>query len=70
MRLEKYIIQPNFKGNLDEMVYHGNIGFEELVRFYQKANDKQTEEMEELVKNSDWDGFKRLIQKVLNVKLK
>jgi len=55
--------------NLIEMTYPGNIGFSEMVSFYQEATDSQIKEMETIIKKSDWNGFKRLIQKVLKVKL-
>ena len=54
---------------LNEVAFGGNIGFEEMVRFYQKASPDQVKEMEKLTKASDWKGFKRLIKKVLKVNL-
>jgi len=59
----------NFKHMISEASYPGNIGFSELVQYYQEANDKQIKEMEKIVKAEDWEGFKKLIQKVLGVKL-
>ena len=59
----------NFK-SLIEMTYPGNIGFEEMVKFYQEATDTQIKEMETIIKKGDWGKFKLLIQKVLKVKLK
>ncbi len=52
------------------MTYEGNIGFEEMVKFYQKANDDQIEKMEEIIKKDDWESFKKLIRKVTGTKLK
>lgn len=55
---------------VDEASYSGNIGFEEMTKFYQKADKKDEDEMEKILKNDDWDGFKKLIKKVLGVLLK
>jgi hypothetical protein len=54
---------------LNEIAFGGNVGFEEMVKFYQKATPDQIKEMEKVTKANDWKGFKRLIKKVLNVKL-
>lgn len=62
MKIRNYI--------LNEASYHGNIGFTELVEFYQKANKKQIDELEEIIKREDWSSFKKYIEKVLGVKLK
>jgi hypothetical protein len=56
--------------DLWEAAYADNIGFEEMVRFYRKASQKQIEKMERLCKENDWDGFKRLIKLVLSIDLK
>ena len=42
MKFEHYITSP-----LDEASYEGNIGFEELVVFYQKSTDAEKDEMDE-----------------------
>jgi len=55
---------------LYEAAYAGNIGFEEMVKFYSKANKKQEKEMDAAVKNNDFEAFKSLIQSVIGVKLK
>lgn len=55
---------------INEASYDGNIGFEELVNFYQVADKKQTKEMEEIIKNEDWQSFKVMIKKVIGTKLK
>ena len=54
---------------LNEIAYGGNIGFTEMAAFYQKASPKEIKEMEKVVKAEDWNGFKKLIQRVLNVNL-
>jgi len=64
-KLKNYILPP-----LTEAAYHGNIGFEEMVKFYREANDREIEEMEAVIKKDDWEGFRRLIKRVLNVELK
>jgi len=63
---KNYILAPT----TDEAAYPGNIGFEELTNFYQKASDKEIKEMEKLIKKNDWMGFRNMIYKVLGVKLK
>jgi hypothetical protein len=54
---------------MTEASYPGNVGFAEMVQFYRKANDKQIDQMEIIIKNNDWTGFKNLIQKVLHINL-
>lgn len=53
-----------------EAVYAGNIGFVEMVEFYQKADDKDIKKMEELIKKKSWIGVKKLFKLVLGVELK
>jgi len=55
---------------IKETAYPGNLGFEEMVKFFQKASPKDEEEMENILKKNDWNAFKRLIKKVLGVTLK
>jgi len=55
---------------LDEAAYAGNIGFEEIVKFYQKANKKEELEMDRAIKKNDFSRFRELIFQVLGVKLK
>ena len=57
-------------GLMNEASYPSNIGFEELVAYYRKANKKETNIIEYLIKKEDWSGFKLQIQKVVGVKLK
>jgi enolase len=59
-----------FEQIITEAPFPGNIGFEEMVKFYQNADKKQITEMEKIIKNNDWEGFKKQIKKVLGVKLK
>jgi len=58
-----------FKHMISEASYPGNIGFAEMAKFYQVANPAQMKKMEKIVKAEDWEGFKKIIQKVLDVKL-
>jgi enolase len=62
-KLKKYI-------TTNEASYSGNLGFEEMVKFYDKASDDEINKMEKFLKNDDWDGFKKLIKKVLGILLK
>lgn len=66
-RLQNYILAPK---EVNEAAYGGNLGFEELVKFYQTASYAQVAEMETYIKASNWDSFKKLIHKVLGVTLK
>lgn len=64
-KLKNFILAP-----INEAAYPGNIGFEEMVKFYREASDKEIQEMEEVIKHDDWNGFRRMIKKVLKVDLK
>lgn len=64
-KFRKFIIGPG----VDEASYQGNLGFEEMVKFYRKANDSEIKEMEAAIKKSDWEKFKYIIYKVINIKL-
>ena len=55
---------------LGEAAYPGNIGFEEMVDFYQVASKSDISEMEKLIKKGDWNKFKDLIKKVTGKDLK
>ena len=62
MRLRAFI-------TLREASYEGNIGFEEMVKFYRSASDNEIEIMEKIIKRNDWNAFKKLIEKVLGISL-
>lgn len=66
MKFEHYKIYKLLK----ESAYKGNIGFEEMVKFYKIATPAQEKEMERVIEEGDWDEFKELIKKVLGVNLK
>jgi len=53
-----------------EASYASNIGFQEMVKFYQKAKPEEEQEMETILTKNDWSAFKRLIKKVLGIELK
>jgi hypothetical protein len=58
-----------FKNFLSEKAYSGNMGFEELVKFYDAASEKEKKEMERILDKDDWESFKALIKKVLSISL-
>lgn len=55
---------------LFEASYSGNLGFVEMMKFFQKASKKEQDEMKKIVDNEDWEGYKKLIFKVLKIKLR
>lgn len=65
--MKHYIV--NYK-NLDEAAYDGNIGFEEMCKFYDVATKAEMQKMEEILKKEDWEKFKNLIQDVTGTRLK
>ena len=58
-----------FKTKVDEAAYVGNIGIMELIKFKQKANDKQKKEFDDHVKNKKQKEAWKLVQDVTGVKL-
>lgn len=54
---------------LSEQSYAGNLGFEEMVKFYNEASPKDIKKMEKIIKSGDLSSFKKLIKNVINVKL-
>ncbi len=63
-------LMKKFKHMISEAAYPGNVGFEELVKFYRDADKQEIKKMDKIIKAEDWEGFKNLIQKVSNIKLK
>jgi hypothetical protein len=61
MKFDKWIVT--------EASYPGNLGIEEMIRFYKIASKAEIKEMEMLVKKRNWDDFRALIKKVLGVDL-
>jgi len=54
---------------LKEASYAGNLGFEEMVKFYRAASDTEIDMMERVIKKNDWSSFKKLVEKVLGITL-
>lgn len=52
-----------------EASYPGNLGIEEMVKFYKTASKAEIKEMEKAVEKKDWQKFKNIIKKVLEVEL-
>jgi hypothetical protein len=63
------ITQSNLEEIIMEVSSRFNIGFEEMVRFYNEATPQEIKQMEKVVKRNDWNKFKALIKKVLDVEL-
>jgi len=59
----------NFIQILNEVAFGGNVGFSEMVKFYQVANPQEIKQMEKVIKDDNWVTFKKLIKRVLNVNL-
>ncbi len=57
---------------LDEASYPGNIGFEEMVQFWKKAEKEDLKKMDKLLSKPkpDFSEFKDLIRNVVDVDLK
>jgi hypothetical protein len=55
--------------NINEAAYKGNMGFEEMMKFYRVASKEDKEKMEKLVKDNNWSAYKILIKRVLGVQL-
>ena len=53
-----------------EASYQGNMGFEEMMRFYDIASPKQTKELETLIDRNKTKEAWKLVQRVTNTKLK
>ncbi len=66
MKFENYLNEEIMK----EAVSKFNIGFEEMVKFYQTADPRQVRRMEKIIKANDWRKFKALIKEVLGVELR
>jgi len=63
-----------WEDEMKEAVSRYNVGFEEMVNFYQNADKRQIRQMEKLLQGKNnaetWHRFKSLINQVLGVKLK
>lgn len=58
-----------WEDDMQEAIGKFNVGFQEMVDFYNAADPKQIKRMERIVKASDWRKFKALIKEVLGVEL-
>ena len=67
MKFKNWIYEP---GKIDEASYPGNIGFEEMVKYYNVATKSQIKDLENAIKTENWEDFKNLIRKVVGVNLK
>ncbi len=67
MKMKDYILEE-----LDEASYPGNIGFEEMVQFWKKAEKEDLKKMDKLLSKPkpDFNEFKDLIRNVVDVDLK
>jgi enolase len=66
MKFEKHILEHLSK---NESAYPHNIGFQEMVEFYKKASRAEIKKMEKIVKDEDWEEFKKLIRNTIGTKL-
>jgi len=66
-RLKNYILPPD---NVNEAAYFGNIGFEELMEFYKKANRREEFQMKKIIERGDWEAFRKMIKTVTGKELK
>ena len=71
--VEKYLGSDDlsflWEEDMKEAAYRFNVGFEEMVKFYNQATPAQIKQMEKIVKTNNWNKFKALIKKVLGVEL-
>jgi len=51
------------------MTYSGNIGFQEMIQFSQKATADQQVKMDQVVRDENWVEYRKLIETVLNINL-
>jgi hypothetical protein len=67
MKMKDYILEE-----LDEVSYPGNIGFEEMVQFWKKAEKEDLKKMDKLLSKPkpNFNDFKDLIRDVVDVELK
>ena len=54
---------------IKEAAYSGNMGFEEMMKFYNVATDEQVEEMERLIHINKYKAAWLYVQSVIDVKL-
>lgn len=62
-------LQELSERGLLEIAYEGNIGFQELVQFYSKANDAQIEQLEYYLKTNQIPQVVDIIEIVTGTRL-
>jgi hypothetical protein len=68
MKFKNYII--NYKMiNEGANLIEGAVAWDDLTLFYKKANKSTVDKMVELVKNEDWEAFKKLIYSIIGKKI-
>ena len=56
--------------NVDEVAYNGNMGFHEMFLFYNKADNKDVNKLESLIKRKKFKEAWKLVQDVTGITLK
>lgn len=67
---QSFLKRGKLSTQIQEASYVNNLGFEEMMLFFKKANAADQKKMEDAVENENWEMFKYLIKKVLKVTLK
>lgn len=70
LTFKQYIMIDESLDIINEAPYSGNMGFEEMVKFYRVAKPADEKEMELIIHKNDWEGFRKLIKRVLGIELK
>lgn len=67
MKVKDFILE-----NMDEASYEGNIGFEEMVKFWKTAKKEDLQKMNKVLSKSkpSFDEFKELIRDIIGTELK
>lgn len=58
-----------FSKIIQELSYKKNMGAVEMFEFFQKASNTDIQKMKDIVEKNDWEGYKKLIKKVLGIEL-
>lgn len=53
----------------NDEAYPGNMGVIEMTRFYEKATPQEASAMRIIVREQNWENYKKLIKRVLGVEL-
>ena len=54
---------------IHELAYEGNIGIQELMMFYQRADEEQKDQLEQFLANGDMEEALALLELVTGVQL-